>query len=317
MITYVGVDVSKHTLDVQMGDLYFQVENTAEGLRALVKALKKFIQQGNELGAVVCEASGGYEKDLILAVCQAGLPMHLAHANKVRAFAKCKGCLAKTDKLDAKLIQAYGAAMQVQADDHLLSAEQKQLGDLLKRREQLCKDKQREENHLEHCTNQLVKRSAKAHIRWLNKAILEIEAAIKKQQGTSQMQKTQALLTSVPGVGDVTAWHVIAFLPELGRYPHKPLAALVGVAPFNHDSGKRKGERFIEGGRALVRRALYMAALTAARWNKNLKVFYERLRVAGKPVKVALIAVLRKLLATLNSIVQRQSPWQEFLPQTA
>jgi transposase len=316
MQAYIGIDVSKHTLDIQMGAMHFQVEHTAKGLRVLVRAVKKFIREGNALGSVVCEASGGYEKDLILVMRKENLPVHLAHANKVRAFAKCKGYLAKTDKIDAKMIQEYAEAMKVQGDEHLLSAEQEQLGRLIKRREQLTKDLQRDKNHLEHCTDAAIKRSLKAHIRWLDKEIGNLETAIEKQPRTTEMQKTHVLLTSVPGVGNLTAWHLEAFLPELGRCPHKSLAALVGVAPFNHDSGKHKGKRFIEGGRALVRRALYMAALSAARCNQDLRAFYERLRSAGKPVKVALIAVLRKLLAILNSVIQRRSPWQENWNQT-
>jgi len=311
MKVYVGVDVSKHTLDVQMGAVSFQVANQAPGLRELIRTKKNFIREGNELGAVVCEASGGYEQGLVSALQKAGYPVHIAHANKVRAFAKCKGYLAKTDRIDAKLIQAYATAMQVQADESLLSPEQEQLGHLLKRREQLGKDKQREQNHLEHCQDKPIKCSLEAHIRWLDKEITGIEAAIKQQKSTAEMQSTHTLLTSVPSVGDLTAWHLIAFLPELGRCAHKSLAALVGVAPCNHDSGKHKGKRFIEGGRALVRKTLYMAALACTRWNHDLKTFYERLRATGKPAKVAFIAVVRKLVALLNSLVLRQSPWQE------
>ncbi len=201
--------------------------------------------------------------------------------------------------------------MKIQGDEHLLSKEQEGLGRLIKRRDQLAKDLHRDKNHLEHCTDAAIKCSLKAHIRWLDKEIGSIETAIEKQPRTAEMQKTHVLLTSVPGVGNLTAWHLEAFLPELGRCPHKSLAALVGAAPFNHDSGKHKGKRFIEGGRPLVRRALYMATLSAARCNKDMKAFYERLRAAGNPVKAALIAVLRKLLSILNSILQRRSPWQE------
>ncbi|CCD29898.1 Resolvase domain protein [Candidatus Glomeribacter gigasporarum BEG34] len=183
-------------------------------------------------------------------------------------------------------------------------------GRLIKRREQRVKDLQRDKNHLEHCTDTVIKRSLKAHIRWLDKEIGNVETAIEKQPKTAEMQETHALLTSVPGVGNLTAWHLEAFLPELGRCAHQSLAALVGGAPFNHDSGKHQGERFMQGGRARVRRVLYMAALSAARCNEDMKTFYERLRAAGKPIK-ALIAVLRKLLSILNSLVQRRSPWQE------
>ncbi len=196
---------------------------------------------------------------------KAEYPIHLANAKKIRHFAKCKGYLAKTDKIDAKLIQEYGETMKVQGDEPLLSDEQEQLGRLLKRRAQLLKDQQRDKNHLEHCSDAAIKRSLKAHIRWLDKEIATIEKTIGKQPKTEAIQKTQTLLTSVSGVGSLTASHIIAFLPELGRCDHKSLAALVGVAPFNHDSGKHKGERFIQGGRALLRRVLYMAALSAAR----------------------------------------------------
>ena len=317
MTSYVGVDVSKHTLDVQLGETWLQVENTEQGLRKLIKRLKQFIAQGHVLEAVVCEASGGYERKLILAVQQAGYPVHLANARKVRNFAKCKGYRAKTDKCDARLIQEYATAMQVKDNQRPLSIEQEQLACLLKRREQLCKDQRRESNHLEHCTDPILKRSLKAHLKWLDQAIAEIEQAIAEQPRPPEMQSLHALLTSVPGVGDLTAWHLIAFLPELGQCEHKILAALVGVAPFNHDSGKHKGKRFIEGGRALVRRTLYMAALACTRWNQDLKTFYTRLRAAGKPAKVALIAVLRKLIVVLNSVVRRQSPWQGNLEKIA
>ncbi len=149
MKEYVGVDVSKGTLDIQMGEISFQVINQAAGWKAFIKALKKFICAGHELKAIVCEASGGYEKEWVMMSQNAGYPVHVVHTNKVRVFAKCKGYLAKTDKIDAKLIQTYAATMQVEADEPLLTAKQAQLGGWLKRREQLNKDRQRETNHLE------------------------------------------------------------------------------------------------------------------------------------------------------------------------
>lgn len=313
MKLYIGVDVSKNTLDIFINEKNLNLPNSLQGINALLKEFDKQKKQGNEISLVTCEASGGYEKVLVKRLCDKGIPTHVAHANKVRAFAKAKGLLAKTDKIDARLISEYACAMNVKADEKLLSESAQILGELLKRRAQLQDQKQREQNRLDKEYLPTVIRSINSHIRWLEKEIECIDKEIETQQMQEDMKFQMQLLTSIPGVGDLTAAYFLAFLPEIGRLEHKQIAALVGVAPFNRDSGLFRGKRFIQGGRASLRRILYMAALASVRWYSDMRLFYQRLRAQGKPVKVALVAVMRKLLLVMNSIMKRKTPWQEKL----
>jgi len=245
---------------------------------------------------------GGNERLLAKSLRKAGCPYHLAPVNKVRSFARAKGYLAKTDKIGAKTIREYGLSMGIKPDEDRLSLAAERRGDLLKRREQLIADKKREDNRLEQANSVESKQSITSHLSWIKKALKKIEEQLAKvRQSSIAIEKTVALFVSIPGVGELVASHVVAFLPELGHANPKNIAALVGVAPFNRDSGRYKGKRFIQGGRRMLRRVLYMAAVASIRWNPDLKRFYQRLREQGKPAKVALIAVTRKRLMLLRN----------------
>ena len=313
---YVGIDISKLRLDVDLQGSPYEVSNDAKGIRKLTKKLKNLHTQ-EKLILVICEASGGYEAPLVTACHEQDLPIHVAHANKVRSFAKSTGLLAKTDQLDAKVLSRYGCLLKPQADTLQLSKNAEKIRSLLKRREQLQKDKKGESNRLDKLTDVDIKHSIKAHIKWLNGEIKKIESALDQQCQAEEIKTKHDLLTSVPAIGSLSAYYLIAYLPELGTLNHKPLTALVGVVPYNRDSGSFNGKRYIQGGRGVLRHLLYMAAVTAIRCNPDLSVFYKRLRDAGKPAKVALVAVIRKLLTIVNSVMHRQTPWVETLANNA
>lgn len=306
---YIGVDISKNRLDVDwLGEAtYFK--NDTPGISNLVEQLQLLAQE-EKLAVVLCEASGGYEQTLVKCCRQAKLPIHVVHANRIRYFARSQGIKAKTDKIDAKMISAYGAERKPQEDTFLLSENAEKIRTFLKRREQLLADKKRETNRLDKIDDLDIKALINAHIEWLNKSIKELESILSELQKAEDVSEAIKLLTSVPGVGNLLACYLLTYLPELGQLSHKAIAALVGVAPFNQDSGQYKGKRFIQGGRSVLRQMLYMAAMTSIKWNPDLKVFYKRLRDAGKPGKKALVAVMRKLLSIINSVVIRQTPWQ-------
>lgn len=307
---YVGIDVSKSKLDIYLNGKNFSVENNLAGLSILIEKLNEQISQGHEIGLVLCEASGGYEKLLVDRMRAENFPVHLAHANKIRSFAKTKGLLAKTDKIDAELISEYGRVMNLKADIKLLSESAEILGELLKRREQLIDHRQADKNRLDKERLPFVIQSIKSHIKWLEKEIEQIDKQIEDVQIQEEFKQQIELLISVPGIGKLTASYLVSFLPELGKFNHKQIAALVGIAPFNRDSGTLRGKRFIQGGRAIVRRILFMAALASIRcYHSDLRTFYQQLRARGKAGKIAIVAVMRKLLIVLNSIVSRQTPW--------
>lgn len=307
---YIGVDVSKAYLDIDYcGEAKSYGNNPAE-IKQLIGKLKK-LEKANQLALVICEASGGYEQRFVRACHEAQLPIHVAHANKVRHFAKSQGLLAKTDKIDARVLSDYGRLLKPKADSLQLNKEAENIREILKRREQLYADKQREKNRLDKISSTEILKSMKDHIDWLDKEMKELDkklAVLKKADG---IRTEHELLTSIPGIGDLVAHYLMAYLPETGKLSHKALAALVGVAPYNNDSGYSQGKRFIQGGRSGVRRVLYMSAIVSIRHNCHLKAFYQRLRAAGKPSKIAITAVLRKLVTIINSVIQRQSPWQE------
>jgi len=313
MKLFVGVDVSKNSLDMWCNNKSFTISNNQAGLTKFYRLLQQEIKNGNEIALVVCEATGGYETKLVRFATKKSMPIHVAHANKVRDYAKSKGLLAKTDKIDAYLLADYGEIMRVQPNDKLCTVEEETLAGLLKRREQLIEDKIKEMVRLDKDLDMRAKRSIKAHIKWLEKEIAKIELLIHKTQKEHGAINTKTeLLKSVPSIGNITACILVAFLPELGRTTGaKKISALAGLAPYTKDSGKYKGKRFIKGGRSVVRKALYMSALTCIRHYEELRGFYLRLRNKGKTAKVALIAVARKLLTVLNSIMYRKTAWQK------
>jgi transposase len=310
MKLYVGVDISKSKLDVHLNGKNLTIENDQKGILIFIGKLKKEHEKGNEIGLILCEASGGYEQLLISTLQKNEFPVHVAHANKIRSFAKAKGLLAKTDKIDAVVISEYGRVMEPMPDAKLLSESAEILGELLKRREQLMDHKQAEKNRLDKEHLPSVIKSIKSHIKWLDKEIEQLDKQITEVQIKEEFKQQIELLTSVPGIGKLTASYILSFLPELGRFNHKQIAALVGLAPFNRDSGAFRGKRFIQGGRAIVRKILFMAALASIRCHySDLRTFYQQLRARGKAGKIAIAAVMRKLLIVLNSVVSRQTPW--------
>lgn len=310
MKLFIGIDVSKNKLDVYFNGIDVTVSNNQKGLNKIHLLLKKEIKKGNKIALIICEPTGGYEAKMVKFMIAINMPVHVAHANKIRSFAKAKGFLAKTDCIDARVIAQYGEALKPQADKQLQTIEEELLAELLKRKDQLLTDKIRESNRLDKEHASVVIKSAKLHIKWLEKEITKIENEIQGLRKNEKINAKIELLKSVPAVGDVVASSLVAFLPELGLQDDKKIVALVGLAPYNKDSGKYRGKRFIQGGRANVRKALYMSAVSSVRHYKEMKEFYLRLRSKGKPAKVALIAVERKLLIVLNSVMKRKTIWE-------
>ena len=302
---FIGIDVAKATLDVASlpdGEVW-TVTNDDAGLRELVPRLATLLPT-----LLVCEATGGFERLVVAALAQAGLPIVVVNPRQVRDFAKAMGHLAKTDALDAAILAAF--AQRVRPVPRPLPDDAAQLLDsLLTRRRQLLEMLTAERNRLGFARGP-VKRDITQHIRWLEKRLTEVDADLDAAIAASPLsQATSDLLQSVPGVGRVTALTLVGELPELGHLSRREIAALVGVAPLNRDSGTLRGKRLVWGGRASVRAALYMAALVGVRWNPVLRRFYERLRAAGKPAKVALTACMRKLLTILSAMVRQRRAW--------
>jgi transposase len=306
---YVGIDVSKSRLDVDWLGQPKAYNNNKPAVATLIKDLQALKEQAT-LALVICEATGGYEQKIVRACHEAGLPVHVAHPNKVKHFAKSKGLLAKTDKIDAKVLSDYGTLLSPKADTLLLNKNTAKIAENLRRREQLQADKKRDTNRLDKELSDDIKQSIQNHVDWLDKEITTLGRNLAELKKCDDVKINHGLLTSVPAIGDLTAHYLLSYLPEIGKVSHKALAALVGVAPFNNDSGKGHGKRYIQGGRSRLRQVLYMAAITAIRFNPPLKSFYTRLREQGKLAKVALIAVIRKLLSMANSVMHRQTPWE-------
>jgi transposase len=261
---------------------------------------------------IVLEATGGYEGPIAAACAAAGLPVAIVNPRQVRAFAQAIGRTAKTDAIDADLLALFGARVQPPVRP-LPSAETTQLAQLVARRRQLLEMLSAERQRLAQLgtTTGPVARDLRNHIRWLEKRVTEAEGDIDTAiQGSPVWRAQDDLLRSVPSIGRITARTLLAELPELGTLDRRAIAALVGIAPFNCDSGHFRGRRKIWGGRPGVRKALYMAALVAARHNPLLARFYQRLRAAGKPGKVALVAVMRRLLTIINAMIKHQSAWR-------
>ena len=306
---FVGIDVAKAHLDVAspQTNQTWQVPNTAPGHQALVATLS-----GLAPALVVLEASGGYEAAVASVLYEANLPVVVVNPRRVRAFAHAQGRQAKTDPMDATVLADFGRALNPPVRP--LPAQQAvQLTELTRRRRQLIQMITAEQHRLDQASKPLAKTIGR-HITWLQKQLKTLDADIADLIRTSPLWCDQAaLLGSVPGVGPTTTAILLAALPELGRLSAKQIAALVGVAPFNRDSGQTQGKRAIYGGRATVRTALYMATLVATRYNPVIQTFYTRLLAAGKPKKVALTACMRKLIIILNAILRDQQPWNPTL----
>jgi transposase len=307
-----GIDVSKASLDVALSpsEERWSVANDAAGVGALVPRLLTL-----RPALVVLEATGGYERAAVAALAAAGLPLVVANPRQIRAFARAVGQLAKTDRLDAAMLARFGA--QVRPTPRALpDAQAEALDALLTRRRQLIEMLTAEKNRLAAAVP-AVRRGITQHIRWLERQLDDVDGELGALIEASPLWRAQDdLLQSVPGVGPVLSRTLLGELPELGRLTHKQIAALVGVAPMARDSGTWRGRRGVTGGRAPVRTALYMAAVTAAHHNPVIRVFYRRLRAAGKPAKVALTACMRKLLTILNAMMRAGSYWQAPISDT-
>ena len=308
---FVGIDIAKDQVDVHVRptDERFQLSRTDAGLAELVARLQPL---GPRL--VVLEATGGYEIPVAAVLASAGVPVAVVNPRQIRDYARATGQLAKTDALDARLMALFAEAVQPEVRPLPTPAAQA-LGDLVTRRRQLVDMLGAERNRHHQARDLRLHRRIATHIRWLTKALAEIEADLGTHIRSSPIwRERDDLLHSVPGVGDVTAHTLIADLPELGHLGRRKIAGLVGVAPMNRDSGHWRGRRTIAGGRPAVRSVLYMATLTAVRFNPAIAQFYQRLVAAGRPKKVALTAAMRKLLTILNAMLRDQRPWH---PQTA
>ena len=302
-----GIDVGKASLDVSVSaGLVRRFDNPPAGLAVLVDWLEHA-----GVTDVVCESTGGYERALVRRLRSTAWSLHVAHPNRVRNFVRAAGHQAKTDALDARMLSRYGAVFDLpclEAED----ADREGLQGLLRRRKQLVDQRVQEAHRLDQGLTTEARTSIERHIGWLDEEIGRLEAECRKALANSvPLSASAALYRSVPGVGELTAATLVVYLPELGQCNGKELASLVGLAPWAYDSGRQQGYRSIRGGRATVRRGLYLAALAAIRYNDDLRRFYQGLRQRGKPGKVAVVAVMRKLLLVLNAIAHRGTPWVE------
>ena len=302
---YVGIDVSKARVDlaVRPGGDTLEVSNDATGIQALVARM----QQLNPT-ALVLEASGGLELPLVAALAAASLPVVVVNPRQVRDFAKATGRLAKTDSLDAAVLAHFAEAVRPPLRP-LRDADTQVLNSLVARRQQVMTMLVAERNRLSSAA-MAVRPRIETHIDWLKQELDDLDQSLRQTLLQSPVwREKDDLLRSVPGIGDQISLTLLAYLPELGTLNRRQIAALVGVAPFNRDSGTLRGKRTVWGGRARVRTALYMGAMVASRFNPVIRDFYQRLLSAGKPKKLALIACMRKLLVILNSMLMHGSSW--------
>lgn len=303
---FVGVDVSQDRLDVAVhpGGEAMVFSRCGAGLEALAERLKTA-----NAAVIAVEATGGFETVVVAALAAAGLPVAVVNPAQVRSFARALGVRAKTDPIDAAVIARFAEATRP-AIRPLPDEETIRLSDMVARRRQIIQmivaEKQRGKR-----AGRAMRKSIARLLKALEKELSEIDKDIDDAvRGSPDWREKEDLLASVPGVGDVTARTLLAELPELGTLTRRKIASLAGLAPYTQQSGQWRGKSFIAGGRASVRSAVYMAAVSAARCNRSLKPFYKRLVDAGKPKKLAIIAVARKLLTILNAIIRDKKPWQ-------
>ena len=302
-----GIDVSKDWLDVALGSESLRVANDTAGVSTLIERLRN-----GDVQLVVMEATGGYETQAASAIAGAGLRLAVVNPRQVRDFAKATGRLAKSDRIDAHVIAAFGQAIDPQIV-RLPDEQARELEALLVRRSQLVGMRVQESNRLA-LMQGAVRKQIKSHIAWLDRAIDELNTDLSARLRQSPVwREKDELLRSLKGIGPITSGTLMTGLPELGELDRRSIAALVGVAPFNRDSGAFRGRRVIWGGRAHVRHMLYMAATAAIRSNPVIKPFYERLIARGKPHKVAVVACMRKMLTILNAMVRSNTPWSPSL----
>jgi transposase len=298
-----GCDVSKHTLDLFDQGHSERIDNTPAACAALAARLHGRL--------VVFEATGGYDRALREALASAGVRFARINPGRARDFARAAGFLAKTDKVDARMLAAFGQALAPAAETTPDPARE-ELGDLVKRRDQLVKMRMQERVRRSETKSGAMREDLDAHCAWLDERVARLDCAIAAlAKASDALKQTITRLKTAPGVGQVTATVLAALMPELGARAPKTIAALAGLAPLNADSGQKRGSRRIKGGRRRVREALYMAAISAIRSNTRFGRFYRRLREAGKAAKLAIIAVARKLLVVLNAMVRDNAAYAD------
>lgn len=308
---YIGIDVSKKTLDIQYDETSPVV--TINNQKDSFKKLNAYIPKDKMHVLVILEATGGYEKAIVEWLISRNVPIAVANARRVRDYAKAMGQYAKNDRIDAGVIRDYG-----QHFGHKLHIQQakskleKEIDELSRRRTQLISSRTKEKQHLATISHgegmKSINRAIKFYNGEIDRITQQLASAISKND---QLKAKAELIQTVKGIGEVTTFALIGELPELGQIDNNKIAALVGLAPFCRDSGTIKGKRTTWGGRSSVRAALYMATLSASKYNPTIKIFYERLVAKGKAKKVALIACMRKLLTIINTMVKNNEPWYE------
>lgn len=302
---FVGVDVSKRTLDMAVRPTS-EVRTVANDAQGIAELRERLLELRPHL--IVLEATGGYERELSIALALAGLAVAVVNPRQVRDFAKAIGKLAKTDRVDAGVIALFGERVQPEARG-VPEEEARELDALVTRRQQLTEMITAEKNRLGVAKGSM-RPGIREHVKWLQRQLSDIETELRRVVEASPVWRAREdLLTSAPGIGEKTAHALIAQLPELGRLTSKQIAALVGVAPFACDSGRYRGQRKIWGGRASVRSTLYMATFAALHCNPIIRAHYHHLINRGKLFKVAMVACMRKLLVILNTMVRFNTPW--------
>lgn len=305
--TFVGIDVSKDSLEVALrpSNTVQSFTNDEEGIAAILQLLRP-----QQPALIVLEATGKYERQVARALAVEGLRFNVINPRQARAFARATGILAKTDRIDALLLARFAETLRPEARQ-LKDEQTEALGELVTRRRQIVEMITAEKNRHAMATEKRVRRDIQVHIRWMEKRLEDINDDIDQWIRQSPLwREKDKLLQSVTGVGPVLASTILGALPELGTLNRKQIAALVGVAPFNRESGRHKGKQKIQGGRSAVRSVLYMGTVAGIRSNPVLRSFYERLVAKGKPKKLALTACMRKLLVILNTMVKNGTRWQ-------
>lgn len=304
--SFVGIDVSKNTLDLRIEpigeSLHVAYDDT--GVSEICQRLSAVVPT-----LIVMEATGGLETRLASELAAQGLPVAIINPRQARDFAKATGQLAKTDQVDAGVLAAFAQAIRP-AVRPLKDADTRDLDDLVSRRRQLVAMRVQESLRLGTAHSKALQKNLKSHIAWLDKQIAKLDDDLSERLRQSDVWKAKDdLLRSIPGVGAVTSMTMLAQCPELGQLNRREIAKLSGVAPLANDSGKHRGKRFIWGGRANVRAVLYMATISAIRCNRAIKAFAERLKQTGKPAKVVIVACMRKLLTIMNAMLKSNTPW--------
>jgi len=302
---FIGIDVSKKTLDIAVGEKgkFQTIDNLPKAIRRFVSSLTP-----QTVAQVIIESTGGLEQPVVRALSDASISVALINPARVRHFAKATGLYAKTDRLDAYVLAEYGKNIELRPYIPP-SDEETELSDLGSRRRQLLEMIVAEKNRYQAMAR--LQETIGKHLTWLEAEVKEVEAKIEALlEGSDEWKEKREILTSCKGVGNVTAFTLLAELPELGTVNRKEIASLVGVAPINRDSGRKRGRRTTYGGRSKVRSVLYMAALSAIRFNPAIRKFYNRLVENGKEKMVALVAAMRKLLTILNAMIKNKQLWQ-------